>query len=787
MQKIGAPDHPRPGWLKPLFENLRSQMMWLDLFVGLLASATISLLLMGFRHQVIPEYKVGDIAREDVRASQDFTYEDPVATASQREAMRTGVPNLYELHSEIIRNREAEIRKLFDTGRELLSSGHAPVRGGVNGGLLKEVLAGLKEQSANALPENVLKILLKHRFNSDLGGRIIKVLDTVQLSGIVSNRTQFLRDQRAGIVLRDISTMSEQPLTESYSVRNLAAGRDYLHQFSLEFSELTAPERRDLLAYLETLLVPTIVFNATETDRRRAAAAAHVPPVEGQIKKGKTIVRSGDEINQNTLSHLAAMRKLQQPRSVLAQFLGFFLVVSTFVYALWRYFVYYQNRHRKIRNHTLLILLVFFAVVGVMRLLTSLADILSDRISIDVFRDPFNLYYAIPFVFGVILVTLLVDTNLGIFASLILSLLIGLYYQDVYIGVYSLIGSMAGIYSIRQYKDRAAILKAGLTVGAVNALGVVGLDLLRQSSFTHSLSVFKVWLALVSGILASALASMLLPALESLFKITTDIRLLELSNLNAPILRKLSVEAPGTYHHSLMVGTLAEAAAEAIGANPLLVRVGAYYHDLGKMLKPEYFVENQVFGSNKHETLSPSMSCMIIAGHVRDGLELAEEIGLAERIRDMIPQHHGTRIMTYFYQKAKDSIGAKNQEVVETDFRYPGPKPQTKEAAIMMMADSVEAASRTLSNPTPAQIRNMVDRLVDSIIADNQFDECDITFREIRLVKESFCKVLAGVFHRRIDYPGYDFKTVGSKTTEPAGQSTGLKQAKAFQDSSRRN
>jgi putative nucleotidyltransferase with HDIG domain len=305
----------------------------------------------------------------------------------------------------------------------------------------------------------------------------------------------------------------------------------------------------------------------------------------------------------------------------------------------------------------------------------------------------------------------------------------------------------------------------------VNALALVAFDALRQSPPEWS----RLTIAVMSGMLASAMASMLLPALESLFRITTDIRLLELSNLNAPILRRLSVEAPGTYHHSLMVGTLGEAAAEAIGANPLLVRVAAYYHDLGKMLKPEYFIENQLYGMNKHERLSPNMSCLIIASHVKDGLELAKEIGLAERIRDMIPQHHGTRIMTYFYQKAKDSLGP--EEVVETDFRYPGPKPQSKEAAIMMMADSVEAASRTLTNPTPAQIQGMIDRLADAIVADNQFDECDITLREVRLVKESFFKILSGIYHRRIDYPGYDFKDIGAAPPTRSEQDTSPKQA----------
>jgi putative nucleotidyltransferase with HDIG domain len=282
-------------------------------------------------------------------------------------------------------------------------------------------------------------------------------------------------------------------------------------------------------------------------------------------------------------------------------------------------------------------------------------------------------------------------------------------------------------------------------------------------------------MALLSGVLAAALASILLPAFEYLFKIVTDIRLLELSNLNAPTLKKLSVEAPGTYHHSLMVATLAEAAAESIEANPLLVRVAAYYHDVGKALNPEYFVENQNYGGNMHEDITPSGSYHIIASHVKDGLQLAKKIGLPQQISDMIPQHHGTRIMTFFFHKAQDSSKGINAKIIEADFRYPGPKPQTKEAAIVMMADSVEAASRTLTEPTPGQIQGMICHLVDDIVSDNQLNECDITLKDVQLVKESFCKILTGTFHHRIDYPGYDFKGAGSDSEKNAVQDTDRK------------
>lgn len=780
-------DHSIPGWLKRFLDNLRSQLGWWEVLVGVGAVAAISFLVLDIRYQSIPTYKVGEIATVDVRAFQDLAFEDTAETAKKQEIARQSVPALYDVFSDILVTRESEINKAFETARQLLSASQAPVKGSLSRNQEAELLRLLAESLRGSLSEDLIPVLLKNRFNRTLEAKIIRVLQSVMRPGIVSNRAQFSRDQRAGIILRDTTTSSEQPVSDLYSAKDLTEAREQLRQFEREFVELSPSDRERVLTFVEELLVPTIAFNPTETALRRDIAAKRVTPVQVQIRKGKTLVRSGDEITPAITTQLAGLRSLQQPNSLFAQLLGFFLIAATLVYAIWRYFVHHQNRHRKIRAYCLLVLVILVAVLGVVRLLTKLADILSERVAIDAFRDPYSLYYAIPFAFGAVLITLLVDTNVSILASMILATLTGLMYGDIYMGVYVIMGSLAGMYSVRQYKDRAAILKAGLTIGLVNAVGILAIECLRHSSVAGALSFFSITMAFAGGMQASALSSVLLPALESLFKVTTDIRLLELSNLNAPVLRRLSVEAPGTYHHSLMVGTLGEAAAEAIGANPLLVRVGAYYHDLGKLLKPEYFVENQIFGVNKHEDLSPSMSSLIIAAHVKDGLELAKEIGLAERIRDMIPQHHGTRIMTYFYQKAKDSVEAKNQQVLETDFRYPGPKPQSKEAAIMMMADSVEAASRTLSHPTQAQIQGMVDRLVDAIIADNQFEECDITLREVRLVKESFCKILRGIYHRRIDYPGYDFKKIEEPTAKAPAGSPGAEPTETVQSLRRRH
>ncbi len=768
-----------------MFQNVRSQLTWFDCLVGLCAAIVFTLLLSGFRYQSIPPYKAGDIASRDIRAFQDLNYEDTAATAQKRELARASVPAVYDLSTRLISTQENQITHAFEEARDLLARRKVSARGSLSPEVEAETLSQLELVLGGIFPREVLKTLLAHRFGTSLEGQMLKMLDTILRDGIIkdADRAQFQKHQRTGILVRDDAAPIGTPLGDVYAVRTLSAAREYLRQFQLELATLPAVDRMVILQYLESQLFPTLIFNEKETDTRRDAAAAQIPPVEVHLKQGKIIVRSGEEITRAMVTQLEALRILQRPRSLFRQSVGFFFFALTFIYALWRYFVHHQARHRQIRSNCLLILLVLTSVLLVMRLITELAEILGDRLSIDGLGNHYLLDYAIPFAFGSLLVTLLIDTDLGIFTSIISASLTGLFFSDVYLVAYVILGSLAGIYSVRQYKDRAAIQKAGLTIGLVNMLCLFGITLVRQMPFTNSGIASQAVIAFASGLLTAAAASLMLPALESLFKIVTDIRLLELSNLNAPILRRLSVEAPGTYHHSLMVATLAEAAAEAIGANPLLARVGAYYHDLGKVLKPEYFVENQAFGMNKHESLSPNMSCLIIASHIKDGLELAREIGLAEKIRDLIPQHHGTRIMTYFFQKAKDSQENRNQDVEEMDFRYPGPKPQSEEAAIMMMADSVEAASRTLTNPTPAQIQGMVNRLVDAIVADNQFDECEITMRDIRLVKESFVKVLSGLHHRRIDYPGYDFKEIGSEADKATLHNSSPKQPNPVQDS----
>ncbi|MDR1728610.1 MAG: HDIG domain-containing protein [Acidobacteriota bacterium] len=772
-------ERPRQQWHLELLRNLRSGLGWWDLLIGFAATLGIALVLIGFRHQSIPRYEAGQFADRDVRAFQDVTYKDVAATALKQAEAQASVPAVYQIETELIDGKVQSLTSAFAEARDLLAASEAVSDSGEKKADRDRLLEELHKKLGRVFPRDTLEVLLRYNFSPALESSLVRLLDGILRDGVIGDRGELLKDLRTGVVVRDGAMQMERPLSDAWLKPDVSAAKELLRKTPLNFRGLSAREQTTLVQFLESQLVPTLVCDREETGERRREASENIRPVEVRIKQGQIIVRAEEQVTDKVQQQLDALRTLREPRSLLGQALGYFILAVILVYSLWRYFFYYQQHEKRIRSRTVLILCVLVFELFVMRLGTALADILNERFQDAL--DPSMLYCGIPFAFGAVLVTLLVDINLGVVASIMLAVITGLFYGSADLGAYCMIGCIAGIYGIRQYKDRAAILKSGLTVGAANLLTLAAIGLLRQSSvdFSGVLAFFA--LAMLSGVVGSALASMLLPALEAIFRATTDVRLLELSNLNAPVLRRLAVDAPGTYHHSLMLATLAEAAAEAIDANPLLVRVGAYYHDIGKLEKPDYFVENQSRGGNRHEELSPNMSCLVIASHVKDGLHFAKMAGLPPRISDMIPQHHGTRIMTFFYKKALDAAGGDKSKVVEADFRYPGPRPQSREAAILMMADSIEAASRTMGEaPAPAQIEGMVDRVVDAIVADGQLDECDITMRDIASVKASFFKILAGSFHHRIEYPGYDFKN--RKEDAPGGDHPGAEPPKARRD-----
>ena len=359
--------------------------------------------------------------------------------------------------------------------------------------------------------------------------------------------------------------------------------------------------------------------------------------------------------------------------------------------------------------------------------------------------------YLIPLASIAMILTLLLNANAAFITSLALSIYVGIMAGGkLELSFMFFVGSVVSIYIVRGARRRSQIFFAGGVVSLINFFSIVGMGLLNNLQKETILRDGAFGIA--NGILSSFIVIGFLPLFEYIFNLITNITLLELSDLSHPLLKELTIKAPGTYHHSILVGNLAEDACDAIGANSLLARVGAYYHDIGKTEKAEYFVENEIGIPSKHGKLAPSMSALIITNHSKDGVELAKKYKLNNAIIDFISQHHGTSLIYYFYQRALEKVKSE-KELKEEEFRYPGPKPQTKETAIVLLADSVEASSRMLSDPTPARIRGLVQKIINNKFIDGQLDECDLTLKDLNTISESFVRVLTGVFHTRLEYP----------------------------------
>jgi putative nucleotidyltransferase with HDIG domain len=376
--------------------------------------------------------------------------------------------------------------------------------------------------------------------------------------------------------------------------------------------------------------------------------------------------------------------------------------------------------------------------------------------------DNSALPYLAPISFGSMLITILIDPQLALAMTIIISLLGGIIVDySLALTIFYFISGVVAVLTLVKFNRQRDLVRSGFILMIVNAITAILINLLFRTTFDYQ----AVMLAITNGFLSAVLAIGSLPFLEHIFRITSPIRLLELSNPGHPLLRRLQIEAPGTYHHSIMVGNLAEAAAEGIGADALWVRVGSYYHDIGKIKRPYFFVENQFTQENPHEKLNPTLSTLIITYHVKEGAEIAREHGLPEKLVQIIEQHHGTDLVRYFYKRASENVQVEKEVLIEEDFRYEGPKPQTKEAALVMLADSVEAAVKSLSKPTPLKVEALVQRIIRERLDDGQFDECNLTLKDLNKVKISFIKVLGGMFHNRIEYPENVLQEIERKKT----------------------
>ena len=573
--------------------------------------------------------------------------------------------------------------------------------------------------------------------------------------------------------------LRERTVTDPASLLDLQ-GVTLRLEVGLERLDLERRERRALAEMVAEMIGPNLTFNSKETDQARAQARAQVGEVFYQVERGQKLVRRGDLVTPEIFKQIEAAGSLKESEQTLVRVGATLALVWVLLLGLGRYLVHYRTRGRWVPHLELKLGAVWLGLLVIFRVGFKLAEFIGGALE----RYPFDraeaYAFAIPFAAGGMILTLLVGVHLAAIFSIFNAASVGLLTGELSLTVFALIGSFASIYSVTRFEKRTALARAGLLLGLAQALAAALLLVLFGSGAAAGAGpeAGMLWLAiacaLLGGIGVVMLVTLALPPLETFFGVPTDISLLELSNLNLPLLRELALKAPGSYQHSIAVGTLAEAAAGAIAVNPLVLRVGAYYHDIGKIAAPQYFVENQRGRGNPHDSLDPLESSRRIINHVQRGLELARQHRLPQAIADLIPQHHGTRLVSYFHDKAR--AGAHGAAVAEQEFRYPGPKPRTKEAAILMLADAVEAASRTLREPTPERLRSTIRTLFNAIVADGQLDHCDLTLRELDRIAEAFQAVLSGILHHRIDYPGYAFneeKIAAQPVARPEGPAEG--------------
>lgn len=728
------------------FVQLRRRVLarrwaWLAAFV-----VGCSLLVAPTRSSRYPTLSAGEVAASDVVVDHDVVLPDPGATEDNRRRSSLEVLPVYVLETSPETAVGEKLQRAFDEGRRQPQVSAT------------ELARRLGEASELVVQPREAEALRSARFSEELLGVLSETSRRLYRQGIVADRAELLRVAEKGVTVRDARTGEERLELDVFRFIDGGAGLGEIVEAKLADEPAVARVwRAPLASFLARALRPNVVFDRTETLARRLRAAESVQEVSVRLPRGRVLVRRGDEVTAQTARLLAALAERNSPSRVVLPLFGV-LLLNLLLAGAWQFFSIRQTPSREEA-------LVRFGAIAVLSLVLLLLfrgfAFLAGSVAGTVMRDPFGhveLYLpAIPHATGPILAGLMFGLPFGmLFAAvqaLQASLMIG---GDAGLPIYAMISGMAAIFASQRLKDRYVLARVGALVAAANALAVLGLALWHGKLPEGEVLAAQMTAGALGGLLAAILASFLLPLMEALTGTVTDIRLLELSNPNLPLLKRLSVEAPGTFQHSLAMANLAEAAAEAIGANPLLARVCCYYHDIGKLVKPEYFVENQR-GGNPHDNLTPWMSALVVSNHVKAGLELARQYKLPEPIRESIATHHGTKLIHYFFSRAKERANGDSGQVPEDEFRYPGPRPMSKEMGILLLADAVEAASRTLQDPTAGKIQGMIDQVIKNILEDGQLDDCELTLKDVEKVGAEFYWVLTNAFHHRIEYPGFDF------------------------------
>lgn len=635
------------------------------------------------------DLKVGDIPKSDIKAHREII--DESATEARKKEAEEKVDKQYSLRTDVQKQSEEKIKGFFSS--------------------VEKVLAQDKPEKEKA------KLIPRAPF---------KITDA-QANKIASMNEQSTKKLES-VCIDGLNKAYEAPIEDGNEQDLKEAKKEYTDFISS--SDLSDSEKAIALNFVN-VVEPNFFYDKEKTDELIKETLKQVPPV--MIKKNQIVVSEGEPVTAHQLELLGTLGLLSDSASALYIYIALGVLVIIVMYLQYGYIhKYYPAINKEFSKIVMISILNVFPVI-----LARLFGMMSN--------------YIIPLACMPMLITLLLNYKISLVFSMLNVILIGgAVGFNPNIIILAILNVVLGGTLLRKMQQRNDILYSSITVAVLSSILTFSVGTLTTNNFMEILadSTFAAAGAILSGILTIGV----LPFFESTFDIVTNAKLLELSNPNNPLLKKLLMEAPGTYHHSILVANLAELAAEQVGGNPLLARIGAYYHDVGKTKRPYFFRENQFGKKNPHDRLKPEVSSKIIISHVKDGSELAKEYNLPKTIHDFIVTHHGETLVKYFYLTVKNN-SENPEEVKEEDFKYPGPKPMSKEQGIVMLADSTEAAVRSINEPTEEKIEKMVNNIIDDKLASGQLDNCDLTLRDISKIKKCFLKALNGIHHERIEYP----------------------------------
>jgi len=736
-------------------EGKQSHRQQMARFTYCVAFAFLIAFVVGRSHQnpiPYPLPKLGDFADKNIVSPLTVEIEPREASPQEREALAKRVPPIFDYDDKVtptwISNWKNAFRIVRTEYYKNLPKKASPAPSEL-------VTQKLLEITGDPITAKNLIFLHMVGFSKEAEDSFVKTASYLK-DRFITELDLFPLHYNTGILIRQLNQKNhEVPITDVSKVWSLEQAREVVLHVPQLIKETPKNISQPIANLVADLVKPNLRSNPVLTQQRIDNFLANSRPALVALKEGQVIVGQGERITEQNLEILRALQELSSPSSKIKRFALTFVIFLIFLSLLFNMGFSPKSFWSLPLKDSLLFML---SVTGSLALLKLFYLIGQNRFSSII--EGYGLEYLIPVSSGGIIISLLMGKTAAYTYAFGISMTIG-YMLDhhFFFALWSLVVNITSIESIKSYRQRSDLLKTGVFSGAAGAAVVLAFSLINIMGFKNPIwseILICVTLCFFSGLLSSALSGLLIPLLESAFGYTTSLKLLELSNFNHPLLHNLMMKAPGTYHHSVIVGSLAELAADQIGANALLARVAAYYHDIGKMTKPLYFIENQSPNNNPHDHLAPHMSAKILFAHVKNGVRLGKEHNLGDSINNIIEQHHGTTLANYFFNKAKylASQGEETHSPHESDFKYPGPKPQSREAGIVMMADACEAATRSIADPTPSKIQAMVHSIIQKRFIEEQFTDCDLTQKELKIIEDTFSRTLTSLYHHRIEYPG---------------------------------